>query len=715
MSKHRKRVESIVEPLEGRVLLARPLGIDVSDYQPNVNYTSVKNAGYTFVWAKATEGFTFNASQYSNHVAGATAAGMLFAPYHYSRPDNNSAADEVTHFLQIAGAQIAAGRLVPMLDVENPVDPGDTVNTKAEMSAWVNAWCQGVFNATGVRPIIYTYISYASSWLDSTVTQWPLWMANYNGQDPQTGAPNATAPWPAGAWKFWQYSSTASVPGVSGNCDVDVFNGTPTELNSWIIMANPTTPTSPANNAQVSGSPASLNWNAVGNATSYDVYVDSVFKANVATNSWTVSAALANGAHNWNVVAKNNSGSRTGPTWNFTVNPVVALNAPTSMQVTGFTSDSVSLSWTDTSSGEQSHLVERKTGAGGTWAQIGSASAAAGTGTTVAFTDHGASPGSNFYYRVRAYGGGTTYGSYGSEVSATTYAQTPTGLSASDGTYFDKVHLTWDASEGAVSYQLYRSTTNDPVTAALFAPSATTSFDDVGATVGTTYYYWVAAKDSLNRLTAKSAVDSGFKAVDNTPPQVSSTGFVYQSSPQSVKFVFSEDVSASLDPSQLAVTRDGSVDAVGANNVVWDGNTNTAYFELAGPLADDSYHAVLDGNLVTDAAGNPLGGTVPVDFFYLLADASRDGTVDTTDFNILAASFGQSGKLWNDGDFNYDGVVDTTDFNILAGRFGASVPVAASARIASAAPARSPFSVSPITRRVQLIEDVLNSSKDVTI
>ena len=34
----------------------RPLGTDVSGYQPNINWTTVKNAGVSFAWAKATEG-----------------------------------------------------------------------------------------------------------------------------------------------------------------------------------------------------------------------------------------------------------------------------------------------------------------------------------------------------------------------------------------------------------------------------------------------------------------------------------------------------------------------------------------------------------------------------------------------------------------------------------------------------------------------------------
>src|SRR3954447_18464260 len=231
MSRHRR---TTLEPLEDRVLLSRAIGVDVSDYQPSVDWTSVRAAGYEFAWTKATEGFTFNASTFTSaRMNAAKSAGVLIGAYHYARYDNNSAADEVSHFLSIAGNYVKAGGFVPMLDVEQAVTSTRLNDTKAQISAWVNAWCQGVLNATGVRPIVYTYISYASTYLDSTVTQWPLNMANYNGQAPQTGAPNATSPWPAGAWTFWQNNDTtgnASVPG-----DADVFNGTTTTLQTWVI------------------------------------------------------------------------------------------------------------------------------------------------------------------------------------------------------------------------------------------------------------------------------------------------------------------------------------------------------------------------------------------------------------------------------------------------------------------------------------------------
>src|SRR5437867_1173422 len=201
----------IVESLENRLLLTRPLGIDVSNYQPSISWPTVKADGYDFAWAKATEGVTYDdpsfapaADAYPVNSARMNAgnnAGVRMGAYHYARYDNNTASAEVTHFLDRCRNYIGPGWLPPMLDVEQA-----TSLTKTQVSTWVNAWCNGILSATGVRPIVYTYISFASSYLDSTVTQWPLWMSNPNGQNPQTGGPNATAPW--SSWVFWQNNFT---------------------------------------------------------------------------------------------------------------------------------------------------------------------------------------------------------------------------------------------------------------------------------------------------------------------------------------------------------------------------------------------------------------------------------------------------------------------------------------------------------------------------
>jgi hypothetical protein len=54
-------------------------------------------------------------------------------------------------------------------------------------------------------------------------------------------------------------------------------------------------------------------------------------------------------------------------------------------------------------------------------------------------------------------------------------------------------------------------------------------------------------------------------------------------------------------------------------------------------------------------------------------DCNNTNVVNTTDFNILKATFGRSsGQVGYDSraDFNRNLVVDITDFNLLRGNFG---------------------------------------------
>jgi S-formylglutathione hydrolase FrmB len=93
----------------------------------------------------------------------------------------------------------------------------------------------------------------------------------------------------------------------------------------------------------------------------------------------------------------------------------------------------------------------------------------------------------------------------------------PTNVQASDGTYMDKVQVTWTASSGATSYTVYRATsTSRWVTKVVIGSTSNTSYDDTTASVGRSYYYWVKASNSYG-TSAYSAYDKGYRS-DGRPP-----------------------------------------------------------------------------------------------------------------------------------------------------------------------------------------------------
>ncbi|MGA2582395.1 MAG: FG-GAP-like repeat-containing protein [Tepidisphaeraceae bacterium] len=99
------------------------------------------------------------------------------------------------------------------------------------------------------------------------------------------------------------------------------------------------------------------------------------------------------------------------------------------------------------------------------------------------------------------------------------YSSTPvtTGVTASDGTFDNQIQLNWNANASAVTYQVFRSTTDNIDTSARIASLlTTTTFDDPSVISGQDYYYWVRYKDSSGNLSAFSGAARGFAAL--TPP-----------------------------------------------------------------------------------------------------------------------------------------------------------------------------------------------------
>ncbi|MGI9023648.1 MAG: glycoside hydrolase family 25 protein [Acidimicrobiales bacterium] len=200
---------------------AEPIqGIDVSNWQGTVDWAALRDAGYLFGFAKATEGVTFVDRTLKANRIGMTASGMVLRGlYHFARPGRNSAADEAVHFLETVGPLNQGEVPVLDLDVEGGPDAG----------AWAAEWMAIVEQATGHTPILYSGAYYLRQTPTAALTKYPLWVAYWgrnNGSIP-TSAPN-TDRWEA--WTFWQFTSKGSVPGVSGYCDVSLFAGSVDDL-----------------------------------------------------------------------------------------------------------------------------------------------------------------------------------------------------------------------------------------------------------------------------------------------------------------------------------------------------------------------------------------------------------------------------------------------------------------------------------------------------
>jgi lysozyme len=223
-------------------------GIDVSHWQGTINWKSVKNGGIKFAFTKATEGVDFVDSRFHANMQGARAEGLPIGPYHFCRLDSFATnpldpVNEANDFLEAILPYYRTGlHLPPVADVERFPPFGSNAEAQAFTSNWVQQFSNTVYNALGVRPIVYQSLSKANTYYTPAVASThELWLAWWRGtgttQPPQ---PSNTPLW--GAWQFWQWSDgsdavaqASPVPGISGNVDRNVFDGTIAELESLLV------------------------------------------------------------------------------------------------------------------------------------------------------------------------------------------------------------------------------------------------------------------------------------------------------------------------------------------------------------------------------------------------------------------------------------------------------------------------------------------------
>jgi hypothetical protein len=94
-------------------------------------------------------------------------------------------------------------------------------------------------------------------------------------------------------------------------------------------------------------------------------------------------------------------------------------------------------------------------------------------------------------------------GGYGGGNGGATVPPVPTGLTATAGNA--QVALTWNASSGAASYYVKRSTTSGSGYAQIATPAAA-NYTDTGLTNGTKYYYVISAYNSAGQSSNSSEV-----------------------------------------------------------------------------------------------------------------------------------------------------------------------------------------------------------------
>ena len=190
----------------------KAIGLDVSEYQGKISWSEVDTLENKypvhFVFIRATVGNDRLDNKFKENWLGAKKNKLLRGAYHYYRPNENSL-EQAELFIKTVS--LNKGDLPPVLDIERLPKNQSVERLKIGLKKWLKK----VEEHYKVKPIIYTGESYYDDFLKEEFSDYLFWIANYNLYREKIDE----------EWLFWQFTEKASVNGIKGNVDVNIYNG----------------------------------------------------------------------------------------------------------------------------------------------------------------------------------------------------------------------------------------------------------------------------------------------------------------------------------------------------------------------------------------------------------------------------------------------------------------------------------------------------------
>lgn len=195
-------------------------GIDMSAHNGYANLDAAAQAGYEFVWIKASEGRDFKDANFHLNYDKARHAGMKIGAYHFFRFDRDGI-DQANNLLQAIGRRpLDLGVAIDVEEHGNAPDvPIDSITARLQVMA-------EYLNMRGYRVTFYSNRDGCEKYLARDFPGAPLWVCSFTDNSANDD------------WDFWQFNHHGKVPGFRSDVDINVFKGSRDEWERWLNEVN---------------------------------------------------------------------------------------------------------------------------------------------------------------------------------------------------------------------------------------------------------------------------------------------------------------------------------------------------------------------------------------------------------------------------------------------------------------------------------------------
>ena len=205
-------------------------GIDVSQWNGYINWDQVATDDVSFAIIRSSYGSSGIDNQFVNNMNNISRTAINPGAYHYSYALSPSAANtEANHFINVISPYEFKYPVVMDIEDSSLYPLGTSTITDIALE-----FCNTMEKA-GYYVSIYSNLYFLNNYLDmSRLSQFDLWLAQW-----------ASAPTYTGNFGMWQYSSTGSKRGISGNVDLDKSYKNYPAIISNMGLNKPTSPNDP--------------------------------------------------------------------------------------------------------------------------------------------------------------------------------------------------------------------------------------------------------------------------------------------------------------------------------------------------------------------------------------------------------------------------------------------------------------------------------------
>ena len=205
-------------------------GVDVSEYQGEIDWDKIKSQGIDFAFIKATEGSTSKDNYFDTNFSKLKQMeDMLVGCYHFFSFETKGEEQAQNYINVVGNVENDNSLIIPIVDIEYY-----SYYKKAKPSKeWVLEELQNLLNKMEeeyrLKPIIYTTMEFYNDYIKGNFEEYDLWIRDivFN---PSLNLENRK-------WEFWQYTGKGRLDGYKGEekfIDLNVFKGSKSEYEEYV-------------------------------------------------------------------------------------------------------------------------------------------------------------------------------------------------------------------------------------------------------------------------------------------------------------------------------------------------------------------------------------------------------------------------------------------------------------------------------------------------